>query len=306
MPLIIDPEFANLCPALKPGEKTGLEADLIAAGRARVALDVWGEILLDGHNRFEICTRLGLPFDVAQVPSLEAREQARNWIIDNQLNRRNLAPTEASYLRGKRYNAEKMTKAEVGQQTAAQKSRSEGGRFEVSSRSENDTCWDARGKTKDMLATELGMSASTITSDGAFAAAIDAIAENVSPETAREIRSGAIKITKKQVREIGKMEPTQQAVAIKQAKTKPKRGTATTLGKIKPMERAVISEAQKDAGKNFLHALRILCQMADEPEVLAKMTWPENWRATIDDKLIDATNYLADFSAAWKNKGTFA
>ena len=35
------------------------------------------------------------------------RNQAINWIIDNQLGRRNLAPWQQSILRGKRYNAEK-------------------------------------------------------------------------------------------------------------------------------------------------------------------------------------------------------
>lgn len=32
---------------------------------------------------------------------------AQNWIIDNQLNRRNLSPEQRTYLIGKRYNAEK-------------------------------------------------------------------------------------------------------------------------------------------------------------------------------------------------------
>ena len=90
--------------------------------------------------------------------------------------------------------------------------------------------------------------------------------------------------------------------AAQKAKAKPKRVTQAKLGKITPMERAEISEAQKEAGKNFLHAIRILHGMTFEPEVLARMKWPDNWRDAIDGNLADATNYLADFSATWSSK----
>ena len=47
-------------------------------------------VLLDGHNRYEICTRLNLPFEVSQVSFLD-RSHAEEWIIRNQFGRRNLS-----------------------------------------------------------------------------------------------------------------------------------------------------------------------------------------------------------------------
>jgi hypothetical protein len=46
--------------------------------------------LLDGHNRYEICTRLGLPFDTEEM-RFSDRSHAEEWIIRNQFGRRNLS-----------------------------------------------------------------------------------------------------------------------------------------------------------------------------------------------------------------------
>jgi tRNA G10 N-methylase Trm11 len=50
----------------------------------------WPRTLLDGHNRYEICTRLGLPFDIEEM-RFDGRSHAEEWIIRNQFGRRNLA-----------------------------------------------------------------------------------------------------------------------------------------------------------------------------------------------------------------------
>src|ERR1019366_1365706 len=46
-------------------------------------------ILVDGHNRKELCEKHGIGFEVGTV-ELESREWARVWIRRNQLGRRNL------------------------------------------------------------------------------------------------------------------------------------------------------------------------------------------------------------------------
>jgi len=90
----IDSEFQALIPPLSPEERRGLEENIKQYG-CRQPLDVWGDILIDGHNRYEICQRLNLPF---RTNSLEFsdRDHALLWIIDNQFDRRNLLP----YTRG--------------------------------------------------------------------------------------------------------------------------------------------------------------------------------------------------------------
>lgn len=84
---IIKPEFARLIPPLSPEELAGLEAALIADG-CRDALVTWGGVLLDGHNRLEICKRRGLNFKTTEIELPDGNAKA--WIIRNQFGRRNI------------------------------------------------------------------------------------------------------------------------------------------------------------------------------------------------------------------------
>ena len=78
-----------------------------------ITLDQWPHILIDGHNRYEICTRLGLSFEVVQK-SFDSRPQARIWIRANQYGRRNLS----SFVRAELALGDKADIAEIakGQQ----------------------------------------------------------------------------------------------------------------------------------------------------------------------------------------------
>jgi N6-adenosine-specific RNA methylase IME4 len=87
--IVIDPEFQALIPALQSEERTQLEANIVADG-CRDPLVLWGRVLVDGHNRHEICTRLGLKFKVEQK-DFDSREDVIVWMIDNQDGRRNIS-----------------------------------------------------------------------------------------------------------------------------------------------------------------------------------------------------------------------
>ena len=91
--LKIDPEFQNLIPEIGKEELEILEKSVIEKG-VTDPLVVWGEtgILLDGHNRFKICTDNDLQYPIRKI-SLPDRDAAVVWIIDNQLGRRNIHPT---------------------------------------------------------------------------------------------------------------------------------------------------------------------------------------------------------------------
>ena len=94
--IIIDSEFEALIPPLSAEERAQLESNIVADG-CRDPLVVWGEILIDGHNRYEICTRLGLPFEVV-LKEFESRNNATEWIINNQFGRRNLSDYQRGVL----------------------------------------------------------------------------------------------------------------------------------------------------------------------------------------------------------------
>jgi len=148
----IDLEFQALIPPLSIEEKAQLESNIVSEG-CRDALVVWEGIILDGHNRFEICQRRGIEYQTKEIV-LPDREAAADWIDKNQLGRRNLTPDQMSLIRGRRYNRAKKTKAEAG---------SMGG----SSKGHFDLCLPS---TADRLAKEHGVSPATIKRDGRVAA----------------------------------------------------------------------------------------------------------------------------------------
>ena len=92
--IIVDADFAALIPPLSSEERQQLEENIVEHGGARDPLVVWASkgtlTLLDGHNRYEICTRLGLPFDIEEMRFAD-RSHAEEWIIRNQFGRRNIA-----------------------------------------------------------------------------------------------------------------------------------------------------------------------------------------------------------------------
>ena len=88
--LIIDKEFSTILPPLKDYEFKLLEESILKFGILS-PLCVWNCILLDGHARYEIAKRHNLPFKICEVKSVNDRDDATIWIIENQLCRRNLS-----------------------------------------------------------------------------------------------------------------------------------------------------------------------------------------------------------------------
>lgn len=66
-------------------------------------------ILVDGHNRYRICGKHGLPYSVRKMPFKDI-EAAKIWMLENQMGRRNLTPDQISYYRGLRYLSMKQIK----------------------------------------------------------------------------------------------------------------------------------------------------------------------------------------------------
>lgn len=164
--LHIDPEFQAYIPALTDEERAQLEANLVAEG-CRDPLVIWGDIVVDGHNRFEICTRLGLPFDTVQK-EFQDRDAALDWMDAHQLGRRNLSPDARRLLLGRRYNRIKRSSAENLVQNAP--------------KSQSETSGET---TAERLAHEHGVSRNTVLRAGKFAEEVEA-----SPELKAAIEAG--------------------------------------------------------------------------------------------------------------------
>lgn len=88
MELKIDSEFRNLIPPLSLEELGNLEQSLLSEG-CRDAILTWNDFIIDGHNRYGLCTKLGIPFRT-EAREFESRNDVCIWMIQNQFGRRNL------------------------------------------------------------------------------------------------------------------------------------------------------------------------------------------------------------------------
>ncbi|WP_454690435.1 DUF6026 family protein [Achromobacter aloeverae] len=90
MSITINEDLRAYIDPLTEDEYAALERSLLAEG-CRDALVLWGDVLVDGHNRYEICRKHGIPFDTVQNSRFQSLEDVHLWMIDNQLGRRSVS-----------------------------------------------------------------------------------------------------------------------------------------------------------------------------------------------------------------------
>ena len=97
----IDKEFQSYMPALTPEEYNLLQAKICSDGRCD-PLVLWKghNILLDGHNRLEICESNEIEYKTREV-ALNSRAEALVWIFENQCGRRNWTASQRAMLAAK-------------------------------------------------------------------------------------------------------------------------------------------------------------------------------------------------------------
>ena len=105
--LKIDEDFKALLPHLDEQETEHLEKSIKADG-VQHPLIVWKghNTLVDGHNRYRIATKLKLSYPTIEK-AFKNKQEVEEFIMMNQLARRNLKPFEKTYYLGKLYNNEK-------------------------------------------------------------------------------------------------------------------------------------------------------------------------------------------------------
>ena len=137
---------------------------------------------------------------VAATREIANRNEAINWIIDNQLGKRNLPPRIKTYLIGRRYTNEKQTHG--GDRGNQYTELSE----EVAS-GQNDHLADER-KTAEKIAEQNKVTEKTVRRDETFSDSIDAIAES-SGETSMDILNKT-KFTQDDVNKVATLTPETQ------------------------------------------------------------------------------------------------
>ena len=169
-------ELKDFIIPLSKEEFNQLELNIQEEG-LREALSVWvkdGEnILVDGHNRYKISKKHAIEYKVKEY-TFDSIEDVKQWMINNQLGRRNLTPDQLSYYRGLKYLGSKKKK---------------GGYNNVLSKGQIEET------TSKILSQEFMVSESTIKRDSKFAESLNVIAAS-NPKLKKEILSGEVKISK--------------------------------------------------------------------------------------------------------------
>jgi hypothetical protein len=185
-PIIIDQKFKDLISPLGEDEYRQLEENILRE-ECRDPLVVWLErnILLDGHHRHAICSKHNKEFKVVAL-SFPDELAAEEWMLQNQLGRRNLSTEMTAYLRGRLYETRKKREGrpeKLGQSVLVS------------------------GATRDELAETTGVVGRTIQRDAAFAKAVDIVAKTAGKEAKDLILSGRSGLSRDRIKRLATQAP---------------------------------------------------------------------------------------------------
>lgn len=223
----IHPDFRDWIHPLSDEEYKQLQENIIEEG-CREPLVIWQlpeaetYYIIDGHNRHRICTSNGVPYNILVKEFVDAAE-AKEWMLLNQLGRRNLTKEQAAYYRGLIYNQRK---------SDPKKNLKRGN----SPKSQNDTS----GNIAEELSKQYNTSRAGILRDGKFAEGLDKVG-SVDPVFKRQVLSGKTKVKKAAVEKLAKVEAEEikeEVSKIKEAKPTP--NTSSAAKPQKPSKKEVI------------------------------------------------------------------
>lgn len=97
MDIVVKEDLKAYIDPLTSDEYAALERSILAEG-CRDALVIWGNLLIDGHNRYSICQKHGLPFSTVQAHQFQTIEDVHLWMIDQHLGRRSISDFQRGVL----------------------------------------------------------------------------------------------------------------------------------------------------------------------------------------------------------------
>ena len=244
--LTVDPEFRDLIPPLNEEELKLLEESLVADG-CESPLIVWNGVIVDGHNRYAICRKHGIPFSI-QEKNFSSRDDAMLWMLRNQLGRRNLNSYQRVELVLK---FEPLVKSAAEQRMLAGKAANP-----VPTLAQGQT----KGKTRDHLSEAAGVS------HGTFAKA-KKLVQSADEETKRELRAGKVTVNRAYTELLEKEHEGETKICERCKQEKP------LLAFSIPSNRRSFSSMCRDCGKEISAVAKIAAEAAAKTtEVPAKIT----------------------------------
>jgi len=184
MDIIVKQELKAYIDPLTADEHEALERSILAEG-CRDALVLWGDVLVDGHNRHGICQKHGLPFNTVQNTRFKSMEDVHLWMIEQHLGRRSVS----DFQRGVLALRKREILAERKRIEQEQLQRESDGTADDAAEAQDSPPWEPAPKlSRAELAREAKLSSNQI-------GMIERIRAQAAPEVVEAVKSGQLSIS---------------------------------------------------------------------------------------------------------------
>jgi len=262
---------------LTPEEHDALERSILAEG-CRDALVLWGDVLVDGHNRYGICQKHGIPFNTMQNPTFQSMDDVHLWMIDQHLGRRSVSDFQRGVLALRKKD---ILASRVQQQTQAVPDPAEAVPSNLADQTEAPAVAVKPVEplnSREAIAKAARISATTVSQ-------IEKIQKTAAPELVAAVKAGEISINaaaivaslpvEEQVAAAagGKKELRQAAKQVREAKAQAR---AAAVGALlnSPEEKPTATQQEGETDEQFIARLqRIIADLKAENNLLkARLT----------------------------------
>ena len=234
MNIVVNPDLQAYIDPLTPEEYTALERSILAEG-CRDALVLWGEVLVDGHNRYGICQKHGIPFQTVQNMRFASMEDVHLWMIEQHLGRRSVSDFQRGVLALRKREILAGRKAQAADAAAPQ----EPAEPEVLPA-------PAPLNSREAIAKAARLSSSQVVM-------IEKIQKQAAPELVAAVKSGAISINAAAA--VATLPAPEQVAAVAAGKDELKQ-TAKRVRELKRKPREEAPPQEADTGVDEVQALR--------------------------------------------------
>lgn len=267
--LKIDPDFRNLIRPLNKHEYIQLEKNIAADG-CRDPIVTWNGIIIDGHNRYEICNRLDIPYEVKEM-EFECREAVTAWICANQLGRRNISLETRKFLIGMQYESEKVVATKrnakgINQHTPEEERSASKGEVEVSN----------NHKTARRIGDENHVSYTTVQKYAIYTRALEEIGKK-EPALVPKILSGQYKISHRYLIELSQL----PAEDVKKFNRRIERDPTPYI-QYKRTRSEIQSERETDVSKPPAPSVKDMPKYDPDAEISSLALTIPSWKSSIE------------------------
>ncbi len=234
MDIVVLEELKAYIDPLTSDEYEALERSLLAEG-CRDALVLWGDILVDGHNRYGICRKHDIPFNTVQNTRFQSMEDVHLWMIEQHLGRRSVSDYQRGVLAlrkreivARRLQAQREAELDAVRAAQAATAAAEAAVDAAAPAAGEDLPpWEPAPVSRAELAREAKLSSNQV-------AMIERIHTQAAPEVVEALKAGAISISaaaavaslpvdeQRNAAQGGKTELKQAARRAREAKKRPR------------------------------------------------------------------------------------